>query len=147
MTRRPAARRGFSSVMVIAIIVLLASLCAFAVRFVATARATASMDMLAARAQQAAESALEWQRMQIQQNAAPCPATVVTNLVVPFTTGNFSVRVTCTPQGSVTDGSAIALFSLTAVSCYPSAGGVCPNAAAMPGEYVERQLTGTATKP
>ncbi|TAK76114.1 MAG: hypothetical protein EPO12_17245 [Aquabacterium sp.] len=140
-------QRGFSTVMVIGIIVLMASLCAFALRFVAAAQSTASIDLLSARAQQAAEAGLEWQRMQIQQNPAPCPAAIVTNLVVPFSTGNFSVRVTCTPQGSLTDGTPISMFSLSAVACYPSAGGVCPNAAAMPGEYVERQLTGIATKP
>ena len=146
-------QRGFSSVMVIASIVMVASLCAFSLRFTASAQGSASVELLTERAQQAARAGYEWQRMQASLAVPAC--TPATNLVVPFTSGNFPVRVTCTqtaPSASTTDQAPvtstsynIAAYTITATSCWPAPAG-CPNGAP-PANYVQRTVVGTIEVP
>lgn len=139
------AQRGFSSVMVVAIIVLVASLCAYSLRFTAAAQGTASVELMTERAQQAARTGYEWQRMQVSLAVPVC--TPVSNIVVPFTSGNFPVRVTCTAASAgATDQAGatpynIAAYTITATACWPAPAG-CP-VAAPPANYVQRSVEGT----
>lgn len=140
-------QRGFSSVLLIAIIVLLASMSAVAIRFVATTQGHTVVQMQWSKVNRAAETALEWQRYQIRSNPA-CAAS--SNVLIPFSTGNVQVTVTCqrNPAGVTHTEGANNYFSytITAIACHPAVGGACPDAS-HPFNYVERRLTAVAVCP
>ncbi|MGE5452267.1 MAG: hypothetical protein ACM3VZ_10565 [Acidobacteriota bacterium] len=143
-------QRGFSSVLLIAIIVLLAGMTRFALQFVGGAEGAAALQLQAARAQRAAEAGIEWQRYQLR-NFAPGGCAPATNFGIPSVSGNFPVTVTCsrTPNAGVIhqeNGVSVYTYSFTATACWPAgAGGRCPNpAAVLPSDYVERAVTAQA---
>mgnify|MGYP001167342363 FL=1 len=136
---------GFSSILLIAIVVLLASLSAFALNFLRTGAGAQSSEILALRAEQAAKAALEWQRRRVA--GGTCTATQTFN--VPLAAGNFPATLTCTqtsPGAGYTEGaSTIRTYQLGVTACWPATGGSCPVAiAAQSPDYVQRALTGTA---
>lgn len=143
------AQRGFSSVLLIAIIVLLAGMTTFALRFVAGAQGSASVQAQAMRAQRAAEAAIEWQRYSLFKAVQPGGCALTTNLSIPSVLGAMPVTVTCnrtpTPASVHSEGGTnFYTYTFTARACWPAGGGGgCPNAA-LPSNYVERQITAQA---
>ena len=142
-------QKGFSSVLLIAIIVLLAGMTTFALRFVTSSQGGAAMRYQAQRVQRAADAAIEWQRYRLRNlGVAGCQATTSFNM--PFSTGNVPVTVTCqrTPVAMHTETAPPAnknyyTYTFSATACMPSAGGVCPNPA-VPAGYVAKQVTAVA---
>ena len=128
-------QKGFSSVLLIAIIVLLAGMTTFALRFVTSSQGGAAMRYQAQRVQRAADAAMEWQRYRLRNlGVAGCQATTSFNM--PFSTGNVPVTVTCqrTPVAMHTETAPPAnknyyTYTFSATACMPSAGGSCPNPA------------------
>lgn len=141
-------QKGFSSVLLIAIIVLLAGMTTFALRFVTSSQGSSSMRYQAQRVQRAADAAMEWQRYRLRnQGAAGCQASTSFNM--PFSTGNVPVTVTCQRTPAVTHAEAAPTnknyftYALSVTACYPAAAGVCPNLA-VPSGYVAKQVTAVA---
>jgi MSHA biogenesis protein MshP len=88
---------GFSLVVVIFVIVVLAALGAFAVQVAMTQYQSAHLELLEARAQAAAEAGLEYGANLALQRAPPtCLGTKTLNLTQEALAG-FVVTVTCTP--------------------------------------------------
>lgn len=143
-------QRGVSAVMLIAIIVLLAGLGAYAMRFLSTAQGTQSAARLALRAELAARAGLEWQRFRLAVPAPPAalPAgacAAATNLNLPLESGAFRVTVSCQATGTHTEGGGtVTSYSLTATACWP-APGACPHPAP-PADYVERQVSAVVVR-
>jgi len=133
--------RGFAIVTAIFLIVILAALAAFAVSVFRVQQAGASLDLMGARAFQAAQAGIDWGAWQVLQNGGACAAiTPLTGL--PGVLGEFTVTVTCVIQGPYTEGGppTRSVFTLTATACnQPAAGGICPNPTPLDG-YVERQI-------
>lgn len=142
-------QRGFSSILLIAIVVLLASLTAAALRFIGSAQGSVAMDIRTLRAEQAANTALEWQRYRLRTQMPAAAACVgLTQLNVPLTSGNVQVTVRCsrTPGAAVVHseaGKSAYSYAFTATACAPAGAGGCPNPVAST-DYVERTRTGTA---
>lgn len=144
MTQR---QSGFSSILLIAIIVLLAGMTTFALRFVAGAEGTSSALSQTLKAQQAAEAGMEWLRYRLR--AGQCQAS--SNVTIPMSTGNIQTTVTCvrTPAAMHTEGvgpGTVNSFTYTLVStaCWPDAAGVCPNPV-LSANYVARTVRSVAT--
>lgn len=135
-------QRGMSSVLLIVIIVMLAGMTSFALRFVAGMQGDVAAQVQVQRAQRAAEAALEWQRYRLRATAN-CVA--ATNLQVPFATGNVQTSINClrTPAVAHADGGTVYTYAITVTACSPAAAGACPNPA-RPANYVERRLTAVA---
>lgn len=135
------AERGFAIVTAIFLIVILSALAAFAVSMFRVQQAGASLDLMGARAFQAAQAGIDWGAWQVLQNSGACAA--VTPLVgLPGVLGEFTVTVTCVVQGPYTEGGppTKSVYTLTATACnQPTGGGICPNPTPLDG-YVERQI-------
>lgn len=141
-------QKGFSSVLLIAIIVLLAGMTTFALRFVTSSQGGSTMRYQAQRVQRAADAAMEWQRYRLRNfGAAGCQASTSFNM--PFSMGSVPVTVTCqrTPAAMHTEAAPSSknyyTYVLSATACFPSAGGTCPNLA-VPSGYVAKQVTALA---
>ncbi len=135
-------QRGMSSVLLIVIIVMLAGMTSFALRFVAGMQGNTAAQVQVQRAQRAAETALEWQRYRLRADAN-CVGP--TNLLVPFATGNVQTSITCTrtPAAAHNDGGTVYTYAINVTACSPAAAGACPNPA-RPANYVERRLSAVA---
>ncbi len=135
------AERGFAIVTAIFLIVILAALAAFSVSVFRVQQAGASLDLMGARAFQAAQAGIDWGAWQV--NGGTCAA--ITPLAgLPGVLGEFTVTVTCVIQGPYTEGGppTRSVFTLTATACnQPAGGGICPNPTPLDG-YVERQIRG-----
>jgi len=90
---KPRTERGFSLVVAVFVILVLAALAAFAIRVGASQQYAASSDLLIARAQAAAASGIEYGANRALR-AASCPASVA---LAPTAVGlkGFTVTVTC----------------------------------------------------
>jgi MSHA biogenesis protein MshP len=139
ISRRP--QQGASSLVVVALVVILGGLTAHAVGLV-TAQADSGTRALAhGRATQAAEAGLDWARFRLLAVPAPVCAAAQTITTLPGTLQPYAVTVRCTAGPVVNEGGvAVRQWRIQASACSQPAGGVCPNAA--PGaDYVERTLT------
>lgn len=147
-------QRGLSSILLIAIVVLLASMATFALRFVAGAQGDASALNQSLRVQQAAESGMEWLRYRLR--VGQCAPT--TNITIPMSTGNIQATVTCVPTSAapLSDFSGagavpganenLMSYTLTATACWPqTAPNGCPNPSWAVLNYSERQVRAVAT--
>jgi Tfp pilus assembly protein PilX len=148
-TRIANRQRGFSVVLVLAIIVLLGGLLAYAVTLTSAMHSSLAQEVAAARALQASRAGLEWARHRVRIGAVPsCVAT--TNLAIPLSSGNMPVTVRCVETlPSFTEGAPpvpVRIFQLTAIACMPAAAGTCPNPVPT-SNYVQRQLTGITEFP
>ena len=141
-------QRGFSTVLLIAIIVLLAGMTSFALQFVASAQGSAALDVKAVQVQQAAEAAIEWQRYRIRTLVPAAAGCVNTNVVLPFSAGNITATVTCyrTPTATTVHteaGKSVYTYAFTAEACWPAGPTGCPNATP-PANYIYRKITASA---
>ncbi|MFA7281910.1 MAG: hypothetical protein WC100_17635 [Sterolibacterium sp.] len=137
ITGRMRRQSGISIVTAIVLIVTLAALAAFAVTVSRTQHLAAALDVMGARAYQAAQAGIEWSAWQVLRNGGACAAS--TNLALPGSLTLFSVTVGCTSTAHTEAGTPVTIYQLTATACNQPAAGACPNPA--PGvDYVERQV-------
>lgn len=138
-------QRGFSVVLMLALIVLVGGMLAYTVSLGSAMQASWAQEIGATRASQAAQAGLEWGRYRIRMGAAAnCAA--ATNLNLPLSSGAMPVTLRCTLSGTHIEGAAtVRTYQLSATACRPAAAGSCPNAAAS-GDYVEQLATGSAER-
>jgi MSHA biogenesis protein MshP len=104
MRAGPHTARGFSLVVAIFVILVLAALGAFAIKIGLSQDQTATLDLLVARAQAAADSGIEYGANRVLKGGAGCAPTGTTytplTLATPGLSG-FKITVTCTstPHG------------------------------------------------
>lgn len=138
-------QRGFSTIMLIVLVVVLASMTTFALRFVSGAQGIVTMGVQTSRVRHAAETAVEWQRYQLLNVGAP--ACVATNLNVPFTSGSVMATITCIPGVTQPEGGQnITPYDIKVTACWPAGPAGCPNLAPPP-DYVEQQINVGAACP
>lgn len=167
-------QRGFSIVMAIFLVVVLAILGAVIVSVLGLQSAGHQLDVLGARAYQAARAGIEWGAWQVLDpdntlNAADCSGATakptmpvcpgvggITNLTgLAGSLAPFTVTVSCTlttPDAangnrSSTEGKrSIWVYQLTADACNEPTGGSCPNTGTPSRNYVSRQITAVLSK-
>jgi MSHA biogenesis protein MshP len=135
------AQRGMSALLVIAVLVLLGSVTAYAVRLVTTAHAGVARETAYTRAVAAARAGLDWGRYRLQvPPAAQCTPTQ-SIATLPGTLAPYTVTVRCSAGAPRQEsGATVRAYRLSATACNLPAGGQCPNAAAGP-DYVEHSLS------
>lgn len=136
------AQRGFSLISAIFLLVVIAALGTFAVTLSTTQQQSAALDVMGARAYQAARAGIEWGAYQVlTPGAISCgslAAPLSNSITLTGTTlQNFTVTVSC--------GSATALEASTSVTLYQLTSTAKQGTAATP-DYVERQMSVTIAK-
>jgi MSHA biogenesis protein MshP len=116
---------GFSLIVVLFVIVVLAALGIFAVRIAETQQQSIDFGLLDARAQAAAASGIQY-GANMALKGASCPASTTLALGATGLTG-FTVTVTCSPSshtvaGSTCPGFLCTSYALTAVAQYGTYG-------------------------
>lgn len=134
-------QRGFSLVSAIFLLVVIAALGTFAVTLSTTQQQGAALDVLGARAYQAARAGIEWGAYQVLPASAAafataCRAGTTSQVVAPLpnTLAGFSVNVACGATSHVEDASTLWVYSLTSTATRGTV--------ATP-DYVERQMSVT----
>jgi MSHA biogenesis protein MshP len=143
---RPHAARaaGFAYIAAVVFLVVLAGFALAALRLSESAQATATQQVLGARASQAARAGLEWAFYRLKAPGATCvPVQAVTLDDFVADTG-FKVTLTCDmktfSEGQMPTAAPLMknVFQLTATAC--NGKGACPDNAAVTGaDYVERK--------
>ena len=137
-------QRGFSLVSAIFLLVVIAALGTFAVTLSTTQQQSAALDVMGARAYQAARAGIEWGAYQVlTPGTINCPLGGASNSVVmpasPSTLSGFTVDVSCwsyAPVSEAADTVTVYQLTSTATQGTPATAG-----------YVERQMMVTiATK-
>jgi len=148
--------RGFAIVSAIFILVVLAALGAFILNVFTTQQIGSTIDVLGARAYQAARAGIEWGVYRVQSTVAynfgytstnanlrACPAAVASFVPAATTMSGFVITVTCAATADPTGGPTI--YAIVSTACnQPNAGWAaatvaCPNP--NPGAlYIERRL-------
>jgi len=133
-------QRGFTLVMAIFIIVILATLMGYMVSLSGTNRATSVLALQGARAYEGARSGIEWGIQQaFTTPATMCSAAPGTTTTFPLSgpgLTDFSVTVTCDSTTHVEKTTTLTVFHLVALATYSSYG--------LP-DYVSRQLEATVS--
>lgn len=132
-------QRGFSLVTAIFLLVVIAALGAFAVTISTTQQQSAALDVLGARAYQAARAGIEWGAYQVLPNsavvggfAATCRAGAASEVVaMPGTLAGFTVTVQCSSTAVSEAAATVNIYQLTSTATQ--------GAVATP-TYVERQI-------
>jgi MSHA biogenesis protein MshP len=143
----PRRARGASGVLILAVLVVLSGLTAYAFGLVSQASAGLAGDHAQARAQAAARAGLDWGRWRVTTPATPlCPATQ--NLAaLPGTLAGFTVTVRCQAgPPRVEDGVTRRTYTLSATACSVPAGGTCPSGSTAAG-YVQAVAAAQVTRP
>lgn len=136
-------QRGFGYIAAIMLLVVLAGLAAGLIRLSTTQQVSSSLDLLSARAYQAAGAGIQWSLYNALTTGA-CPSQTLDLSAA----SGFRVTVTCTSipfnEGESSPGTprSKTLYSISAVACNSNA---CPdNARATTQDYVERRRVATA---
>lgn len=125
-------QRGFSLVSAIFLLVVIAALGTFAVTLSTTQQQSAALDVLGARAYQAARAGIEWGAYQaLRSSSCSVPTTLA---ALPGTLANFTVTVQCSSTAASEAGTAITIYQLTSTATQGTP--ATPN-------YVERQMSVT----
>jgi MSHA biogenesis protein MshP len=132
-------QRGFSLISAIFLLVVIAALGAFAVTISTTQQQSAALDLLGARAYQAARAGIEWGAYQVLPNsaavggfAANCRAGATAQAVaMPGTLAGFAVNVACTSTAVSEAAATVNVYQLTSTATL--------GVVATP-TYVERQI-------
>ena len=136
-------QRGFSLVSAIFLLVVIAALGTFAVTLSTTQQQSAALDVLGARAYQAARAGIEWGAYQVLPNSAVvggfaenCRAGATSQVLAPLpnTLSGFNVNVGCDATAHSEAAATITLYQLTSTATRGTV--------ATP-DYVERQMTVT----
>ena len=136
--------RGLSLITAIFLLVLLAGLGAALVSISTTSQNESALDLMGARAYQAARSGVEWGLYQANITSSCAASTNLTFPAAATTLGSsaptpFAVTVTC---ATTIDGSGgPTVRTITASACNKPAAGVCPGTPGL--NYVERRLSVT----
>ena len=151
----PSRRRteGIAVVTAIAVLVVLALLGSFIVSVTGVQQRTIALDLLGARAYQAAKSGTEWMAYQVYnpENTNPAGGPFTAPYVCAGPTNisglgadlaDFTTSVTCSVSTYTEFGNSVRIYELTATACNIPAAGACPNNAANSPSYAERQLNG-----
>jgi MSHA biogenesis protein MshP len=131
-------QRGFSLISAIFLLVVIAALGTFAVTLSTTQQQSAALDVMGARAYQAARAGIEWGAYQVLQGGGACAANTPLP-ALPGTLSGFAVTVTCVPSPApivdtgLPNGS-VMVYTLTSTATQGTA--TTPN-------YVEREMTVT----
>ena len=126
-------QRGFSLVSAIFLLVVIAALGTFAVTLSTTQQQSAALDVLGARAYQAARAGIEWGAYQALRSSS-CSAPPTTLAALPGTLASFTVTVQCFSTAASEAGTAITIYQLTSTATQGTP--ATPN-------YVERQMSVT----
>jgi MSHA biogenesis protein MshP len=126
--------RGFSLVSAIFLLVVIAALGTFAVTLSTTQQQSAALDVMGARAYQAARAGIEWGAYQVLRNGGTCNASQTLG-PLGGTLNVYTIDVTCTanPNNEVSAATGtVTVYSLTSTAHQGTVG--TPN-------YVERQMS------
>jgi len=141
----PQSSKGFSLVSAIFLLVVIAALGTFAVTLSTTQQQSAALDVMGARAYQAARAGIEWGAYQVLPASAAAFATAcrpgpTTQTVTPLpnTLAGFTVNVGCSATSHVEGVPTLWVYSLTSTATQGTV--------ATP-DYVERQMTVTIAQP
>jgi MSHA biogenesis protein MshP len=93
-------QRGFSLVSAIFLLVVIAALGAFAVTVSTTQQQSAALDVMGARAYQAARAGIEWGAYQVLRGGACVANQNIPAGTMAGTLNGFAVNVTCTPAAN-----------------------------------------------
>ena len=139
MTFRRQLQRGFSLITAIFLLVVLGTLGSMMVTFFATQQQSGALDVMGARAYQAARAGIEWASLNVSITPQGTPWAGCTPVSSPLGAlpGNlspFTVTLNCTMTGPVVEGtSTIYTYNITSTAV---AGGAAGNS-----DYVERQIS------
>ena len=132
-------QRGFSLISAIFLLVVIAALGTFAVTLSTTQQQSAALDVMSARAYQAARAGIEWGAYQVLNGGACVAGTVLPAL--PGTLSGFAVTVGCVSTAHDDTGAAngvnVTVWNITSTATQGAVG--TPN-------YVERQLNVTIAR-
>lgn len=138
-------QRGFSAILMIGLIVLVAGMLGYAVTVTSGMHDSSAREIASTRAMQAAQAGLEWGQFRVRPGIAPT-CTAGSNITLPLSSGAIAVTVNCTASGPYTEGAAsVTRYSFTATACNPAAAGACPNPTGG-ADYVEAQVVGMAER-
>ena len=138
--------RGFALVTAIFLLVVLSALGAYLLSISSIQHTTAALDLMGARAYQAARAGIEWGAYQALQNPGGAYATACrtgaasSNMVFPGNLAALSTTVSCSASSHTEAGNSVTVYQLTSTACNLPVAGACPNASPGSGDYVERQL-------
>jgi len=136
-------QRGFSLVSAIFLLVVIAALGTFAVTLSTTQQQSSALDVMGARAYQAARAGVEWGAYQVLQKSAvaggfaehcrldPHPPSTSSSVALTNTLAGFNVNVECTATSHGGGPATLWVYSLTSTATQGTV--------ATPG-YVERQM-------
>jgi MSHA biogenesis protein MshP len=139
----PRSSNGFSLVSAIFLLVVIAALGTFAVTLSTTQQQSAALDVMGARAYQAARAGVEWGAYQLLQNSAvaggfaehcrldPHPPPTSSSVALTNTLAGFNVNVECTATSHGGGPATLWVYSLTSTATQGTV--------ATPS-YVERQM-------
>ena len=158
----PERQSGFSVVAAIFLLVVLAILAVIIASVTGLQQASSQLDILGARAYQAARAGMEWGAYQVLDpnnnlnalncdggvgappNMSACPVSPTNLTGLSGSLAPFTVTVTCAMTADTTEGNRnVRTFTITATACNQA--GPCPAAPAS-AEYVERQIQATLSK-
>lgn len=158
----PDRQSGFSVVAAIFLLVVLATLAVIIASVTGIQQASSQLDILGARAYQAARTGIEWGAYQVldpNNNLNPanctsgvagapvlsnCPASPTNLGGLQGSLAPFTVTVTCALAADTTEGNRnVRTFTITATACNQA--GPCPAVPAS-AEYVDRQIQATLSK-
>ncbi|MES2161579.1 MAG: agglutinin biogenesis protein MshP [Pseudomonadota bacterium] len=134
--RRVAA--GFSIVTALFLVVVLAALGVAMLSLTGAQQTSSALDLLGARAYEAARAGVEYGLYQQQINGS-CVAS--RSFPLGATLSTFTVTVACTVNATPGMGASMNQTTVTATACNQPAAGVCPNAAPTSPDYVQRTVT------
>ena len=120
------------------LLVVLAGLGAFIATVSTNQHIGAALDVMGAKAYQAARSGTEWGLYQALKTSPPCEAATDIGKIDAMT-----VTVTCNvvaPTETVTEAGMGVIYSITATACNIPIGARCPGGVSNPN-YVERKVT------
>ncbi|MEO6975338.1 MAG: pilus assembly PilX N-terminal domain-containing protein [Gallionella sp.] len=128
-------QRGFSLISAIFLLVVIAALGTFAVTLSTNQQQSAALDVLGARAYQAARAGIDWGAYQalINKSCALNPSNTPLP-TLPNTLANFTVTVGCSPAAASEASATVTMYQLTSTANQGTV--ATPN-------YVERQISVT----
>jgi len=129
---------GFSIVTALFLVVVLTALAVAVMTLSTTQQSTMALDLLGARAYEAARAGVEYGVYQKQINGS-CPAT--RSFVPGGTLSSFTVTVQCSVVSTPGMGSSLDQVTVTASACNVPRSGACPNALSTNPDYVQRTVT------
>ncbi|MQA18886.1 agglutinin biogenesis protein MshP [Rugamonas rivuli] len=134
----PRRAAGFSIVTAVFLVVVLSALAVAAMSLSRSQQSSSALDLLGARAYEAARAGVEYGLYQQQINGS-CVAS--RSFVPGGTLSAFTVTVQCAVVPTPGMGASMNRITVTAVACNVPAAGVCPNAVTTSADYVQRTVT------